>query len=476
MARSLTARALSLSIVLVSGVSTHGPFTPHVPPQAPPRVPPVGVFLDAGGSDEAAATRALAIITPAWKDGYAAMFIDMARLLPPRRRGDQLLVHPVRTRLLTFLGQRTGQRFGDDLAAWRDWLWNRPYDPHPDYAAFKAAVYSSVDPTMREFFTAAKSVIRLDEVDWGGVPVNGIPPLDQPRSIPAADASYLRDSHIVFGVVVAGRARAYPKRILAWHEMALDQLGGEDLTVVYCTLCGTVIPYKSVVGGTKRQFGTSGLLYRANKLMFDRETMSLWSTLDGRPVVGALAGQPLTLEAFPVVTTTWGEWKEQHPQTTVLSIETGYDRDYGEGVAYREYFDSDRLMFRVPRPDTRLKNKAEVLGVLVPAVGGGRQAAAFSADFLARTRVHHETLEGRTFVVLTSPKGANRVHDVGAVTIRRWVSDTIVADAAGRRWVVTEDALMPEASRSASALPRVPAFRAFWFGWHAQFPETLLVK
>jgi hypothetical protein len=303
----------------------------------------------------------------------------------------------------------------------------------------KRELYGRLDPRMREFFPEAVAAdIRLDEIDWGGVKVNGIPPLVNPRAIAAAEAGYLDDSHIVFGVVVNGDARAYPRRILAWHEMARDRLGGVDLAVVYCTLCGTVIPYESVIDGRRFTFGTSGLLYRSNKLMFDEETRSLWATLTGRPAVGPLVGSGLTLKAHPVVTTTWGEWRAEHPGTTVLSLETGHDRDYGEGVAYRDYFATDRLMFRVPRVDRRLRNKDEVLGLLVPARGGGRQAAAFDVRMLASRRTFEVEIEGRRFVIKTSEKGANRVYD---------------AEGA-----------------------RVPAFRAFWFGWYAQFPETLLFK
>ncbi|MEO6221971.1 MAG: DUF3179 domain-containing protein [Vicinamibacterales bacterium] len=449
--------------------------TPGVRASQPTQAPPISLFLDAGGADARVAEAALATLGRQWRDGYTPMFIDMARLLVPRRVGDEVVTNPVRTRLIRFLERQTRQDFGDDLNAWRAWMWNRPYEPHPDYAAFKAAIYATIDPQMRRFFATPTATIRLDEVDWGGVAVNGIPPLDHPKVVSAKEAAYLRDNHIVFGLVVNGEPRAYPKRILAWHEMALDRVGGTELTVVYCTLCGTVIPYKSVVGGIRRTFGTSGLLYRANKLMFDRETMSLWSTLDGRPVIGTLAGQPLILDAVPVVTTTWGEWRQQHPTTSVLSVDTGHDRDYSEGAAYREYFDTDRLMFRVPKLDTRLKNKDEVLGVLVPAVGGGRQAMAFSTAYLARQRVHHETVEGRTFVVLTSPRGANRVFEVGAVRMERWLDDVAVMDTTGHRWTVTEEALIPGGGARAP-LQRVTAFRAFWFGWYAQFPDTVLVK
>jgi hypothetical protein len=438
--------------------------------------PPLAVFFTAGGADQRAAEGAMTALARNWKNGYAPMIIDMARMMPPRVVDGRPQANPVRRRLLRFLEQQTGQSFGDDLNRWREWMWKQPYDPHPQYAAFKAEVYRQVDPGMTRFFTPPRATIRLDEIDWGGVKVNGIPPLVEPRSVRASAAGYLRASDIVFGVVINGEARAYPRRILAWHEMAIDRLGGVDITVVYCTLCGTVIPYKSVVGGVKRTFGTSGLLYRSNKLMFDRETMSLWSTLDGRPVVGTLAGQPLTLEAFPVVTTTWGEWRAAHSASTVLSLETGHDRDYGEGVAYRDYFETDQLMFRVPRTDPRLRNKDEVLGVLLPAVGGGRQALAFSVDFLKRRRVHHESAEGRSLVVLTTEAGANRVYDVGPVRIAAWVDASTVRDEAGRTWRVTEEALMPLGAGTATALRRVSAFRAFWFGWFAQFPETILVK
>lgn len=437
--------------------------------------PPIRLFLDAGGSDAATADAALARIAPQWRDGYTPMFVDMARLLQPRRVGEDVFPNPVRARLIRFLEEQTRQRFGDDLHKWREWYWNRAADPHPDYPALKAAVYRRIDPRMSRFFERGTATIRLDEIDWGGVAVNGIPPLEQPRVLVASAASYLRDSHIVFGVVVNGEARAYPKRILAWHEMAHDRVGGVDLTIVYCTLCGTVIPYRSEIGGVRRTFGTSGLLYRSNKLMFDAETMSLWSTLDGRPVVGPLAGQPLTLHAEAVVTTTWGEWRAQHPRTTVLSADTGHDRDYSEGAAYRDYFSTDTLMFRTPRVDSRLKNKDEVLGVLVPAPGGGRQAIAFSAPFLLRTRVYHHLVEGRSLVVVTSPRGANRVYDAGAVRLVAWVDDSTVRDDRGSTWRVTEDALVPTTG-AGSPLSRVTAFRAFWFGWSAQFPDTLLVK
>ncbi len=136
---------------------------------------------------------------------------------------------PIRRRLLSFLEKQTGKRFGDDLDAWRRWMWSRPYDPHPDYATMKAVIYGQIDPGDAHVLPPrVRASIRLDEIDWGGVTVNGIPPLRLPKVVPAADARYLRDSNVVFGLVVNGEARAYPKRILGWHEMAVDRVGGVD--------------------------------------------------------------------------------------------------------------------------------------------------------------------------------------------------------------------------------------------------------
>jgi hypothetical protein len=385
-----------------------------------------------------------------------------------------------RARLIRFLEQQTGQRFGDDLKRWRQWIWSRPYAPHPDYVPFKAALYGKVDPRFAEFFPpGVRARIRLDEVDWGGVGVNGIPPLDHPRSVPAAEARWLKDGHVVFGVALNGEARAYPKRILAWHELARDRLGGVELTLVYCTLCGTAIPYGSEAGGRRFTLGTSGLLYRSNKLMFDEETRSLWSTLEGRPVVGPLSDAGLTLAAHPIVTTTWGEWRAAHPQTTVLSLDTGHTRDYSEGAAYRDYFATQAVMFAVPQADARLKNKDEVLVLrLVPKgspPGTPPRALALAASFLKKRPLHALSFAGHELLVVTSRDGANRVYQADGTAFARRRTDDVLEDGRGRGWRVTEDALVREGAPT-EARSRVPAHRAFWFGWYAQFPDTELVR
>jgi len=495
---------------MVRGMARSGPFVIGVVilliavGQAAPDVsehPDIVLFVEAASPDERVAKAALEQIASAWRDGYTAMFVDIARLLRPDRPtgaatapaaaggpddlpgADQpggasfgsapagaAAGSPVRRRLIRFVERQTGESFGDDLDRWRRWLWSRPYDPHPEYAMFKGRVLGQIDPRFEDLLPAGvETTVRLDQVDWGGVPVDGIPLLDHPTHLSADEARYLKDKHVVFGLVVNGEARAYPKRVLAWHELARDTLGGEELAIVYCTLCGAVIPYRTESGGTSYHFRTSGLLYRSNKLMFDEETRSLWSTVYGRPVVGPLAGSGQQLDRLPVVTTTWGEWRAAHPETTVLSVETGYERDYREGAAYRDYFRSDRLMFAVPESDGRLKNKAEVLVV------SSDHPLAIATRFLEKNPLFELEHAGTRYVVVTTSGGANRVYETDGVSFVERVDDSRIVDSAGRTWLIGEEALTEVGGELPDA-PRVAAHRTFWFAWHAHYPETVLIR
>lgn len=234
--------------------------------------------------------------------------------------------------------------------------------------------------------------------------------------------------------------------------------------------------YQTEYQGKHHELGTSGFLYRSSKLMYDADTMSLWSTLQGKPVIGPMVEQGINLQRHYVVTTTWKQWRRQHPGTTVLSIETGFQRDYGEGVAYRDYFASDKLMFEVPSLDDRLEIKDQVLALRTTDQGVDEQLA-ISAAFLEQHSVYndqlgHDQLGQSGIVVLTDASGANRVYASGDVRFDTWDGQREAVDQQGRKWTVDEASLKFEQL----VLPRVPAHRAFWFGWFAQFPETRLVK
>ncbi len=422
--------------------------------------PPLGTsdFLQILARDPALQAQAYAQIEDRWDPAFVAPLVELAGL-----RHD--------ARLFDLLERRTGERHGGDSDAWFNFLWAREYRAPAFYADFKAALYRLADPRFQEYFDAQPAAtIRLDEIRWGGVRRDGIPPLKNPAMLPAAAATYLPDSAVVFGVTHRGDSRAYPKRILAWHEMVKDRIGGEELNGVYCTLCGSMILYRADIAGQHHELGTSGFLYRSNKLMYDHETKSLWSTLTGEPVVGPLVGRGLKLTPLHVVTTTWGEWRRRHPDTQVLSLETGHERDYGEGAAYRDYFATDKLMFTVPQLDPRLKNKAEVLALRFG--GPATRPTAIAADHLRGRPVFHGRLGAQDYVILTDPSGANRVFASGG---RRFaaVSPDAVTDGQGGRWRVTEPALVAE---DGEELARLPAHRAFWFGWFSAYPDTDLIK
>jgi len=189
--------------------------------------------------------------------------------------------------------------------------------------------------------------IRLEEIVWGGVLFDEIPALNNPKMIGADEAEYVLNSDLVFGISINDDIRAYPLRILGWHEMLNDRVGGTSIALAYCTLCGSGIVYKTQLTESSDpiQFGTSGLLYRSNKLMFDRKTRSLWNQFTGKPVVGPLIDANISLPTLPLTITNWGTWKKNYPSTQVLSDDTGYLRDYGSGVSYQDYFASSELMF-----------------------------------------------------------------------------------------------------------------------------------
>ena len=400
-----------------------------------------------------------------WHDSYAPMLIESLRFSRNNKRSKIYN---------SILSEKTGLSKRSDISDYWQWAWSKPYQPHPKYDDFKAFLYQRIDPRFEAYFDKSpKSNIRLDEIRWGGVLRDGIPPLKNPKTLKAEQADYLDDKDIVFGVHFNGRSRAYPKRILAWHEMVKDTVGGKSINGVYCTLCGSMIVYDTKHKGKHYELGTSGFLYRSNKLMYDHKTESMWSTIEGKPVVGPLVGKGIQLRPLTVVTTTWGEWKRRHPGTTVLSLDTGHHRDYGEGVAYRSYFATDRLMFQVPDQlkDKRLKNKASVLALRFGPKPNDK--VAFSPKFLRKNPVYNHQHGGTKVVILTDSSGASRVYQSDGINFSTWDQNHVALDNQGQKWTLTEDGLTSSAGKK---LSRFPSHNAFWFGWVSAYPETQLVQ
>jgi hypothetical protein len=207
-------------------------------------------------------------------------------------------------------------------------------------------------------FDLSDASIPVTEIVSGGPPRDAIRALERPSVLGASDAPW-GDSERILGLVVRGEARAYPLAILDWHELVNDTLGGIPILVSYCPLCGTGMIFERKIDGRARLFGVSGLLYRSDLLLFDRETESLWSQIQAVAVSGPMMGSRLKL--LRSEHRSWGQWVSEHPKTTVLSPDTGYLRSYGRSP-YVAYESTDRLYFSAPH-DPRYAAKTPTLGI-----------------------------------------------------------------------------------------------------------------
>ena len=281
-------------------------------------------------------------------------------------------------------------------------------------------------------FDLRDSLVPPPEILPGGPPRDGIPAIDAPKFVRAGQAN-LAAADRVLGMAREGVAKAYPVRILNWHEIVNDRLSGDPIVVTYCPLCGTGIAYKAQIAGKPTSFGVSGLLYNSDLLLYDRSTQSLWSQILAQAVAGPLKGETLT--AVALTHTTWGNWRAQHPDTLVLSEDTGFRRDYSRDP-YAGYASSGRIMFPVSHESGRFSPKEPVLGV---EHNGRRKAYAFSE--LARA------LGERTRGAIDDRLGGDRL----SIVFDREQRTARAMDSAGRE---------------------IPAYVAYWFAWFAFYPDA----
>lgn len=374
---------------------------------------------------------------------------------------------PLLAALRKLAGEDPGPRYHD----WVELVGRRTeIAPAPGYLGFKGSLFARIDKSYAKIFAPGAAVrIRPEEILWGGVKFDGIPSLDDPPHVAAAESG-LDDRERVFGLAARGEHRAWPLRYLSWHEMINDSLGGEPVTVSYCALCGSGIAWsaRSPAGG-RRTFGTSGLLYRSNKLMFDRETDSLWIQMTGEPVLGPLAGSP-TLSMLPLTLTSWGEWKALHPDTTVLKLSAsfgarwGYRYTPGAADVARE-----GVSFPLWKKSRLLPASEEVYGLQL-----GDRAKAWPIFRVTAQRVLNDRLGDTDLVLLGDPEsGAVRLYRRDGHTFHPGADPGTLQDEAGRPWRTTEESLLPAAALPELApLPRLPGTVALWFAWYGFHPQT----
>ena len=310
----------------------------------------------------------------------------------------------------------------------------------PNYLPVKRAIFTSVLPAWENLFI--EGTIDWRHVSWGGVLIddrgfgridercNCIPAADNPKTSTAADAAWLKDDDIVFGIEVNGEYRAYPRRIMEVREMVNDTLGGRNLGIPYCTLCGSAQAYftDQLPDGIDRPvLRTSGLLIRSNKVMYDLNTFSVFDTFRGHAVTGPLAEKKLKLKQAAVITTDWGTWKKEHPETTVLVEALALGRDFD----FRNTRDANGPIFPVGDVDPRLPVHEDIIGVV---------AASGTPVAFQRSKAVAALKQGK---------------EIAYENIR------LQLEAGGVKAVDTEGS-------------DLGSHQAFWFAWSQFYPKTAL--
>jgi len=279
---------------------------------------------------------------------------------------------------------------------------------------------------------SSEYIVDPSEIIRGGPPKDGIPSIDNPKYISLQEADeWIDDNELVMGIIYKGTKRVYPLQILVWHEIVNDVIEGDPILITYCPLCGSGIAFERKINGEEVEFGTSGKLYNSNLVMYDRKTDSYWTQIDGLAIVGELVGTKLT--PISIDTVSWGEWKAAHPDSEVLSKNTGHIRLYGTDP-YGSYYNDSFLFFPVNEVDNRIHAKTVVFGI---EIDGNFQA--YREDDLVEAGTITDQINGVSILVERK--------EGGIVTVTN---------------LDTNEEIIKE--------------RDFWFAWYAFHPNTELYQ
>ena len=316
--------------------------------------------------------------------------------------------------------------------------------------------------------------IPIDEIFDGGPGKDGIPALTEPAFIPRNEG-YLDGHNMVLGFVAGDEARAYPVDILDWHEIINDTVGDVNIAVTYCPLTGTGIGWNREINGNITTFGVSGLLYNSNLIPYDRLTNSNWSQIRLDCVEGSLKGTEI--ETFPLVETTWRTWKKMYPSTLIVSLRTGYARDYGN-YPYGSYLDIDNaLLFPVANKDDRLANKERVHAI----VQSGDARVYLLSAFGNLVSVIQEEFKGQHLVVVGNGFDdfvASYINDEGkdgiplSFTPVQDQYPVVMKDQEGNNWDVFGRAV--SGARKGDRLKHTKSFMGYWFSFAAFYPNVTI--
>jgi hypothetical protein len=342
-------------------------------------------------------------------------------------------------------------------------------------------------PSRTEAGSTPDPLVDPEDIISGGPPPDGIPPIDDPKVLAPGDATFVTDREPVLAVEIGGEAKAYPLQIMTWHEIVNDTIGGVPVSVTYCPLCNTGIAFeRPTIDGELLDFGTSGKLYNANLVMYDRQTETYWAQATGQAIIGELAGEQLTF--VPARILSFADWRAEHPDGLVLSRDTGHERPYGENP-YEGLDTSERPFLFSGELDERLPATSRVLGI---ARAG--DVVAFPYEVVAANAVDGravvmDEVAGKPVAVFWKAGTASALdsqeiaegRDVGAIAAYRpEVGGRALTFEARREGIVDRESgsvwsiLGRAVSGPLAGEQLVPelAIDSFWFDWAAFHPET----
>ena len=313
----------------------------------------------------------------------------------------------------------------------------------------------------------------------GGIGVDrGIPAIINPKFETVSQATWLSDNDLVFGMVVNGVARAYPKQILVFHEIANDKIDDKPLLVTYCPLCGTGIAFeRKLPTGEEANFGTSGKLYNSNLVMYDDKTDSYWTQVGGKAIVGELTGAKL--KQIPIDTMLWKDWKRLHPNTQVLSKNTGFIRAYGLDP-YGDYYSNDFVGFGASFTDARLHPKAMVSGVDINGT-----AKAYPVEEINKIGLVNDVVGDISILVVKDPSVDVKQFEINPLRIYNRELDGIILEfelkdgklfdkQTNSQW--NFDGIATSGEYKGKKLITIGSTSAMWFSWLSFNPNTELFK
>ena len=190
----------------------------------------------------------------------------------------------------------------------------------------------------------SKSSIEFSEIISGGPPKDGIPAIDVPKFKPVAAITNIGEKEPVTSLTIGQDARAYPLRIMMWHEIVNDTVGSRPVTVTYCPLCNSAIVFDRRVNGKILDFGVSGKLRHSDMVMYDRQTESWWQQITGTGIVGEMTGTKLT--RLPARVIPFGSFRSSHPNGQVLVANNPNARRYGQNPYVRYDSSANPFLYR----------------------------------------------------------------------------------------------------------------------------------